>query len=64
MCSVRSSDINFDEPECKEEHDESGASGLFNAESLLWANSNRSVHFSQITYEEESNDLVSNDNNL
>jgi len=38
MCSLRSSEMNFEEPECKEENDdELGASGLFNDQ--LWKDS-------------------------
>lgn len=69
MCSVRSSEMNFDEPGCKEENDdESGALGLFH--NKLWKDSdlgsskrNYGVNIFQNT-SDKSDDLMSKDCNL
>jgi len=68
MCSVKSSEMNFEEPECKEVIDESGALGLFH--NKLWkdsslgsSKSDYGVHIFQNT-SDESDDLVSQDCNL
>jgi len=69
MCSVRASEINFEEPECKEENDdESGALGLFHDK--LWKDSglgsskrDYGVNMFQNT-SDKSEDLISKDCNL
>lgn len=69
MCSVRSSEINFEEPECKEENDESEALGLFH--NKLWKDSglgsskrDYGVNIFQNTSDKSDDDLMSKDCNL
>lgn len=68
MCSVRSSEMNVNEPECKDTDNQSGSLGLFN--NHLWkdhglGSSKRDygVNIFHNTYDKSDNAL-SDDNNL